>query len=110
MNNKVSENTVVKKALATASRIIDGEAVIVLPEEGMVRVLNEGGSFIWKAIDGKKKIDDIAQAVIGEFKISKAQAFSDTKEFIEELIEKKMIFKVSESQSFKVRKNKTATL
>ena len=37
-----------KKSEDTASRIIDGEAVIVIPQKGVVTVLNETGSGIWQ--------------------------------------------------------------
>lgn len=94
MNNKLNKNLVVKKSPRTASRIIDGEAVVVLPEEGLVRVLNEVGSFIWKALDGKKKLSEISRALTHEFEVSEEQAFSDTEEFVADLIIKKMLVEV----------------
>ena len=94
MNNKVTENTVVKKTSGTASRVIDGEAVVVLPEEGMVRVLNEVGSFIWKSIDGKKKLSEISQVLTQEFKVSEEQALLDIREFTADLMVRKMLVEV----------------
>ncbi len=91
MDNKVTENTVVKKTPSTAFRIIDGEAVVVQSEEGLVKVLNEVGSFIWKAIDDEKSIQEIAHLLTLEFQVSKNKALVDTKEFIEELVEKGMV-------------------
>ncbi len=92
----LDENSVLRKSPGAASRIIDGEAVIVLPEAGMVRVLNEAGSFIWEAIDGKNKISEISRALTQKFEVSKGKALTDTKEFIAVLISKKMADKVKE--------------
>ena len=94
MDNKLNKNSVVKKSPGTASRIIDGESVIVLPEEGMVRVLNEVGSFIWEAIDGKKKLSEISRVLTQEFKVSEEQTLLDVREFTADLMVKKMIVEV----------------
>lgn len=99
MDNKLNKNLVVKKTPGTASRIIDGEAVVILPEKGLVRVLNEVASFIWKAIDDKKSIQEIAYLLTQEFQVSKNKALADTKEFIEELVEKGMVEIAKNNQS-----------
>jgi len=80
-----------RKAKTTASRIIDGEAVIVIPEQGQVRVLNESGSRIWQLLDGKHSIADIANKICSEFNLSQDQACEDTVNFIAKLRAKEMV-------------------
>ena len=96
--NRVNNHTVAKKASGLASRIIDGEAVIVLPAKGLVRVLNQAGAFIWESIDGKRKIQEIARLLIGEFQVSEKKALADIKRFIEDLVDKGMVEIVKHNQ------------
>ena len=80
-----------KKSEDTASRIIDGEAVIVTPQKGVVTVLNETGSGIWQLLDGENTVEDIINTISSEFNVSREEAEKDTLCFIEELIEKDMV-------------------
>ena len=80
-----------KKSEDTASRIIDGEAVIVIPQKGVVTVLNETGSGIWQLLDGENTVEDIINTISSEFNVSREEARKDTLDFIEELIEKDMV-------------------
>lgn len=80
-----------KRSEDTASRVVDGEAVIVIPQKGVVTVLNETGSGIWQLLDGRNSIEDIINIISSEFDVSREQAEKDTLGFIEELIEKDMV-------------------
>jgi len=80
-----------KRSEDTASRMIDGEAVIVIPQKGVVTVLNETGSGIWQLLDGRNSIEDIINIISSEFDVSREQAEKDTLDFIEELVEKDMV-------------------
>lgn len=74
-----------------ASRIIDGEAVIVSPTEGVITILNRVGSRIWGLSDGKKSLKDIADIISGEFEVTRETARCDAQEFIKDLSGKGMI-------------------
>jgi hypothetical protein len=74
-----------KRSGETASRVIDDEAVIVIPDSGLVRTLNETAALIWKLCDGSHTVGDIAASVSEEFDISYEQAEKDTIDFIMEL-------------------------
>ncbi len=80
-----------KKSEDTASRIIDGEAVIVLPQKGSVTVLNETGSGIWQLLDGRNSVEDIIDIISSQFNVSREEAEKDTLDFIKELEEKDMV-------------------
>ncbi len=80
-----------KKSENTASRIVDGEAVIVIPQKGVVTVLNETGSAIWQLLDGGKTVEDIMNIISSEFNVSREEAEKDTLDFIKELEEKDMV-------------------
>ena len=80
-----------KRSEDTASRMIDGEAVIVIPQKGVVTVLNETGAEIWQLLDGRNSVEDIINIISSEFDVSRDQAEKDTLDFIEELMEKDMV-------------------
>jgi len=75
----------------TASRVIEGEAVIVVPEEDIVKVLNDVGSRIWELADGTRTVNEIGVLIHEEYEVSLEQAEQDTREFVEELIESGMM-------------------
>ena len=75
----------------TASRVIDGEAVIVIPEGNIVKVLNDVGSRIWELADGTRTVDEITQIIYDEYEVDRDQAKKDVIEFVEELINSEMM-------------------
>ncbi|MFQ5841771.1 MAG: PqqD family protein [Thermodesulfobacteriota bacterium] len=85
------ENKIPIKSPSTASQIIDDEAVIIVPSEQMVNVLNPVGSRIWDLADGRKCIAEIAEILSHEFDISYETALKDAIEFTGDLAEKKVM-------------------
>lgn len=71
----------VKKSGITARK--SGSEYILVPvinniaDMTAVYTLNETGAFIWELIDGKRTIDEIAEAVAGEFDTEPEQALAD---------------------------------
>lgn len=84
-------NTCPRRSDETASRIIEGEAVIVVPQEGLVRTLNEVGAFIWNMADGKHAVKDMIEKVSEEFEADKKEATKDLLDFVMELESKGMV-------------------
>lgn len=65
-----------------AYRIYDGQATIVLPAKAEVNVLNEFGSAVWDAIDGKRTLGQILDGLLPQYDISREQAEADLLEFV----------------------------
>lgn len=80
-----------KRSEGVASRIIDSEAVIVIPGAGLVRILNEVGSRIWQLSDGGNTIEGVINIISSEFDVSWEEAREDILDFIGELEEKDMV-------------------
>lgn len=76
---------------ATAARVVDGEAVIIQPDKGVVNVLNGVGSFIWELSDGTRAMEDIARAVAAEYAVSLEQARADAQEFVTSMVQEGML-------------------
>jgi hypothetical protein len=78
-------NTVLSKSPDAASRTYDGQATIVLPSRAEVKVLNELGSRVWDAIDGRRTLAQILATLLEEYDVPREQAERDMLDFIGEL-------------------------
>jgi len=72
-------------------RAMDDGLVIVSPEEGKVRVLNESGSLIWSLVDGNRSIGEIAVILSERFEVTADQAHRDVNEFLRSMARKGLI-------------------
>jgi hypothetical protein len=72
-------------------RIIDGIAVIVNPETGLMYTLDEVGTYIWEQSDGKHTISDIVDMICEIFEVSKSKAINDINMFIGDLTKKNIV-------------------
>ena len=74
-----------------AYRIVDSEAIVLTPDDGMLHTLNAVGTRILELADGKRKVSDIARYICEEFQIDQEACLADTKHFIDDLVHKKML-------------------
>ena len=74
---------------------VEGEAVLVLPAAGKVRVLNETGAFIWHHLDGKKRLADVVQALCAAYNVRPEEAGQDVLAFVTDLLERDLVSVVS---------------
>ena len=73
-------------------RMTDDEAVLVMPQKGQVKVINEVGAVVWELIDGIRDVGQIVDEVCSQFDVDRAAAEADTLNFISELIKREIIF------------------
>lgn len=73
------------QAQSVVSRLLDGEAVLVHPAQGKVRVLNSVGARIWELADGQRTVGEIARLVAQEYAVELPQAESDALAFCRDL-------------------------
>lgn len=72
-------------------RRLERETVVVLPEKGEVKVLNEVGAQIWDLADGSRSVREIVAAVSAEFAAPPATIEADTLKFLAELQQKGLL-------------------
>ena len=77
-----------RPAPGAAWREADGEAVVVLPDKGQFKVLNEVGARVWALADGTRSVSQIAQAICAEYEVTPDIALRDVRAFIEALVNK----------------------
>lgn len=72
-------------------RQFENEAVLVLPDKGEVKVLNEVGTQIWQLADGCRTVREIATAIGADYAVPPPEIETDTLEFIAELAAKGIV-------------------
>ena len=77
-------------------QVIDGEAVLVDPKQGMVRVLNPTGARIWELIHGRGTVADLAAALAAEYGIEPARTQADILSFCEDLLRRGVLTVMTE--------------
>jgi hypothetical protein len=88
---EITLDTHPRPAPRTHGRQLDNEAVIVQPDQGEIRVLNEVGARIWALSDGVRSARDIAATLCVEYDVTPTAAEADVLAFLTELQRKGLI-------------------
>jgi hypothetical protein len=79
-------NSYIARASKIASRVLGNETLIMLAADSTIFTLNEVGSAIWDAADGKTPLQQIVeQKVCQEFEVDPSQALADAEKFVADL-------------------------
>ncbi len=66
-------------------RQVGNEAIILTEEGEELHTLDETGTFVWKAIDGKKSLSQILDLICAEYEVAHDRARVDLFVFVEAL-------------------------
>ena len=72
-------------------RIFEGQAVVVLPDEAEVNILNEVGARVWELIDGVHSVESIVDRICEEYDIGREQVERDVRDLLSNLNDHRMI-------------------
>lgn len=78
-------SAVVTRSERLAARKVGGEMVILSADDSSLFVLNDVGTAIWEAADGRTSLDAIADGVCREFDVDLETAQRDVTEFVSAL-------------------------
>ena len=79
------QNLIPVRAAQAVCRQVEDVMVILLPENGEVKVVNAVGARIFELVDGLTDVREIAAAIAGEYQVTAEQAETDTLAFLREL-------------------------
>jgi hypothetical protein len=91
------------KKSGIVSRILENEspqkteAILVIPDKGEVKVVNEVGACIWELIDGVHSVRDIISIICSQYDIEEDKAINDINNFLGELEDRGIIRYISEN-------------
>lgn len=74
-----------------AWREVEGEVVIISPEDSVLHELNETASFIWKHSTGEQTAQEIALRLSEEYNVDGETALADACELMSHLEQKKLL-------------------
>ena len=89
------EKTDVKQVIIlhpqVAFRVIDGEGVVILSRDSQVQVVNPVGARILELAQEPRDVAAIVATIVSEFEVSGEVARADAGEFIEQMIEDRVL-------------------
>jgi hypothetical protein len=74
-----------------AWREIEGNVVVISPEDSVVHELNETASFIWKQASDGRNLAEIVRSLSDEYGVDVAQARKDAEELLTALSKKGLL-------------------
>ncbi|MGH9714370.1 MAG: PqqD family protein [Candidatus Acidiferrales bacterium] len=74
-----------------AWREIDGEIVIISPEDSQVHELNVTAALVWKSANAQQTVEEIAAGLAAEFDVPLESALKDVAELIALLTDKQLL-------------------
>jgi hypothetical protein len=80
-----------KVKTGAVSSLTENETIVVLPEKGQVKVLNDVASQVWKMLDGSHSIQQIVKQISVDYEIAEESIQDDILEFVQVLLEREMI-------------------
>lgn len=75
----------VQQSERTASRVIEGKAVVITIDTNELHVLNGVGTRVWELLDGRS-LAAVIDAVVAEYEVDTARASADVRTFLERLL------------------------
>ncbi|MCM8763212.1 MAG: PqqD family protein [Candidatus Omnitrophica bacterium] len=91
-------NYIFKKNDNLAWRIIDGEAFIIHPKDGLIYPLNRTATRIWELVDGKNSVSELVAKIEEEFEEDKEVIEKDIDSFLKDLLKTDLIVKVENNR------------
>ncbi|MBN2682314.1 MAG: lasso peptide biosynthesis PqqD family chaperone [Bacteroidales bacterium] len=88
---KIGLNNLVKRTPEMVYSKLDGEVVMMSVENGEYYGLNEIASAIWERISEEIKVDDLIIQLMEEYDVERDECETDTLDFLEEMVEKKLV-------------------
>src|ERR1043165_6323419 len=75
----------------TPARTIDGEALVITPQDSTLHTLNDTATFIWDRADGSRTLEAIAQEMLDEFDVDEAVLKADALAFVEDAVARSLL-------------------
>lgn len=80
----------VRVATVTTS-MVGEEAVLLQPDQGQIKVLNDVGARVWRLADGTRTVSAIVTEICLEYEVDRARAEADTLAFVADLEAKSLL-------------------
>ena len=75
----------------TPTRTIEGEAVVITPDDSQLHNLNQTATLIWERANGTQSLEEIFKEMLATYEVEENELRTDILEFIEESQSKGML-------------------
>lgn len=89
--HQITRNTILKRNPDQLFTVVDDEIVMLNIEHEEYLNLNRHASYIWKQLENPLTLGKLIEKLCITFEVEEEVCMKDTKEFIEEFIEKEII-------------------
>ena len=86
----IDENVIIQQ-VDSHDKNSSSETVLIFPQRGEIKVINETARVIWQLMNGKTSIGEIVRQLQQDYLITENQAEKDVMIFLNILIEKKIV-------------------
>jgi hypothetical protein len=76
-----------------AHREIEGQILVLLPDDTEIYTFNAAGTLIWKGLAGRRRRSHIVADLMRTFRIDRARAEADVARFIRDMARKGLLVK-----------------
>ncbi len=74
-----------------ASKVIDGEAIIINLANGVYYSMDKAGALVWDLIQTGHTLEEVVVAVTGRYDVARQQAESNVLELVQELVQENLV-------------------
>jgi len=74
-----------------ASKVIDGEAIIINLANGVYYSMDKVGALVWDRLQAGHTLDDVIAAVTGSYDVPREQAESNVRDLVQELVQENLV-------------------
>ncbi len=74
-----------------ASKVIDGEAIIINLANGVYYSMDKAGALVWDLIQTGHTLEEVVVAVTGRYDVVRQQAESNVLELVQELVQENLV-------------------
>jgi|SRR5262245_52097649 len=74
-----------------ASKVIDGEAIIINLASGIYYSIDKVGALIWEMIENGQTLQETLSAIVARYDVSEEQAQSDIEQLVNDLLQENLV-------------------
>lgn len=82
----IGPSSILVQASRTASRVLDGKAVIIVIDRQTLHTLDEVGTLVWTQAERGVRVSELAGRIADEYEVSTARALEDVCAFASQLV------------------------
>ena len=74
-----------------ASKVMDGEAILINLSNGIYYSMDKVGGLIWEMIEGRHSLEKIVEGVLSRYDVSAEQVRADVERVVAELVQENLV-------------------